>query len=103
MDQSAHPEMHRMNAGPGSFEPIEPSRAFLRPGIATGIDSLRRPALQGPPPLRSVTLRHADPRTTTIRSANGRGQHEALPDSPSTTPLNRRLVTELKFRTRLYQ
>jgi hypothetical protein len=26
---------------PGSFEVIESSRAFLRPGIATGIDSLR--------------------------------------------------------------
>jgi hypothetical protein len=27
------------------IEVIEPSRAFLRPGIATGIDSLRRPSL----------------------------------------------------------
>ena len=39
----------------GSFEIIEPSRTFLRPGIATGIDSARRPVLQGLPPLRSVT------------------------------------------------
>ena len=30
---------------PGSFEVIEPARAFLRPGIATGIDSFRRPLL----------------------------------------------------------
>jgi hypothetical protein len=30
---------------PGSFEVIDPSRAFLRSGIATGIDSLRRPSL----------------------------------------------------------
>ena len=29
----------------GSFEVIKPSRAFLRPGIATGNDSLRRPLL----------------------------------------------------------
>jgi hypothetical protein len=29
----------------GSFKVIEPSRAFLRPGIATGIDSVRRPLL----------------------------------------------------------
>lgn len=29
----------------GSFEVIESSRAFLRPGIATGIDSLGRPLL----------------------------------------------------------
>ena len=55
MDQPTHTEKHCLNVGPGSFELIEPSRAFLRPGIATGIDSLRRPALQGPLPLRSVT------------------------------------------------
>jgi hypothetical protein len=30
---------------PGSFEVIEPSRAFLRQALATGIDSLRRPSL----------------------------------------------------------
>ena len=29
----------------GSFEVLESSAAFLRPGIATGIDSFRRPLL----------------------------------------------------------
>jgi len=45
----------------GFFEVIEPSRAFLRPGIATGIDSLRRPLLSvswaASTAFRYVTLR----------------------------------------------
>ena len=40
MDQSADAEKQYLNDGPGSFEVIELSRTFLRPGIATGIDSL---------------------------------------------------------------
>jgi|HubBroStandDraft_1064217.scaffolds.fasta_scaffold49774_2 hypothetical protein len=55
MDQPADAEKARLNAEPGSFEIIEPSPAFLRPGTATGIDSLRRPVLDGLPPLCSVT------------------------------------------------
>ena len=45
MDQPANAEKQRLRIAHGSFEVIEPSRAFLRPGIATGIDSLRRPLL----------------------------------------------------------
>jgi hypothetical protein len=55
MDQPTHAEEHHLNVDPGPFEVIEPSRAFLRPGTATGIDSLRRSSLLGPFPLRSVT------------------------------------------------
>ena len=54
MDQPANAEKARVNVDPGRFEVIEPSCAFLRPGIATGIDSLRHPMLDGSPPLRSV-------------------------------------------------
>jgi hypothetical protein len=42
MDQPATTKKPRLNADPGSFEVIEPSRALLRPGIVMGIDSLRR-------------------------------------------------------------
>jgi hypothetical protein len=45
MDQPAHAEKQRLNMGHGSFEVFESYLAFLRPGIATGIDSLRRPLL----------------------------------------------------------
>ena len=64
---------------PGSFEVIEPSRAFLRPGIATGIDSLRRPSLSLSRmgrfhcvPLRNATRTHArrwfDPQSARART-----------------------------------
>ena len=45
MDQPAHAEKQRLKMAHGSFEVLESSLAFLRPGIATGIDSLRRPLL----------------------------------------------------------
>src|ERR1035437_7268760 len=48
---------------PGWFEAVGSSRAFLRPGIATGIDSFRRHFF----PLRNATRTHArrrfDPQT----------------------------------------
>ena len=55
MDQPADAEKARLNVDPGRFEVIEPSCAFLRPGTATGIDSLRRPVFNGTAPLLSVT------------------------------------------------
>jgi hypothetical protein len=66
MDQSADAEKTCLNARPGSFEVIEPSRAFLRPGTATGIDSLRRPMLNGRlhcDPLRNAIRTHARQRS----------------------------------------
>ena len=42
MDQPATAQKSRLNAGPGNIEIIETSRIFPRPGIVTGIDSLRR-------------------------------------------------------------
>lgn len=47
MDQSADVKKARVNAGTCSSEVIETSRAFLRPGAATGINSLRRLVLKG--------------------------------------------------------
>ena len=61
MDQSAHAEKDSLTDDPGLPEVIEPSRAFLRPGFATGIDSVRRHLLHaswaGPTALRYVTPR----------------------------------------------
>src|SRR5271157_2073848 len=103
MDQPAHPEKQRLKMAHGSFEVLEPSLAFLRLGIATGIDSLRRPLLSvswaASTVFRYVTLRgptHDDgsipkrpgPRPTVL---------------PRQKPLNRRRATKLKFRTRVYQ
>ena len=48
----------------GSFEVIESSRAFLRPGIATGIDSLRRPLLSASW-AASTAFRYVTPRGPT--------------------------------------
>jgi hypothetical protein len=45
-------------------EVIEPSRAFLRPGIATGIDSLRRPSLSAAW-AASTAFRYVTPRGPT--------------------------------------
>ena len=42
MDRPATAQKSRLNAGPGNIEIIETSRTFPRPGIVTGIDSLRR-------------------------------------------------------------
>src|SRR5271166_167021 len=53
--------------------------------------------------LHSVPLRNAHPRTTTVRSSNGRGQQQAPLGSTNLTTLNRRPTIELKFQTRLYQ
>jgi hypothetical protein len=62
MDQPAHVEKHRLNDHPGLFEVIEMSRAFLRNGIVTGIDSDRR------------HLRHASwPSSTAFRYVTPRG------------------------------
>ena len=59
MDQSAHAEKDRLTDDPGLPEVIEPSHAFLRPGIVTGIDNVRRHLLYaswaGPSAFRYVT------------------------------------------------
>jgi hypothetical protein len=105
MDQSAHAEKQYLKMAHGSFEAIGPSRAFLRPGIATGIDSLRRPLLSvswaASTVFRYVTLHgltHAD---GSILKRPGPGP--GLTILPRQKPLNRRRTTELKFRTRVYQ
>ena len=71
MDQPAHAEKQQLKMAHGSFEVLKPSRAFLRPGTATGIDSLRRPVLSvswaASTVFRYVTRTHArrwfDPQT----------------------------------------
>jgi hypothetical protein len=105
MDQPAYAEKQNLKMVRGSVEVLESSLAFLRPGIATGIDSLRRPLLSvswaASTVFRYVTL--ADPGTTTVRSSNGLGQNDGQIISPRQKPLWRRRTTKLKFRTRLYQ
>src|SRR5664279_1522356 len=103
MDQPAHAEKQRLKMAAGSFEVIETSRAFLRPVIATGIDSLRRPLL-------SVSWAAS----TVFRYVTLRGpthDHGSIPKRPGPRPtilprqkpLNRRRDTKLKFRTPVYQ
>ena len=76
MDQPAHPEKHRLTDDPGLPEVIEPSRAFLRPGFVTGIDSVRRHLLYaswaGPTAFRYVTPR--GPKHETLRSLSSQDQ-----------------------------
>jgi hypothetical protein len=43
VDQPVNFEGRPLNAGPGSIEVFETSRAFLRSGIVAGIDGLRHP------------------------------------------------------------
>jgi len=49
---------------PGFFDVIEPSRAFLRSGFATGINSLRRPSLSAAW-AASTAIRYVTPRGPT--------------------------------------
>ena len=89
----------------GSFEVIEASRAFLRPGIATGIDSLRRPLLSvswaASTVFRYVTLRGPTHDDGSILKWPGPGPRLTILSRQK--PLNRRRNTKLKFRTPVYQ
>jgi hypothetical protein len=105
MDQPANAEKQRLRIAHGSFEVIEPSRAFLRPGIATGIDSLRRPLLSVSW-AASTVFRYVTPRGPTHDGGSIIKRPEPGPKPtilPRQKPLNRRRDTELKFRTRVYQ
>ena len=57
MDQPADAKKDRLTDDPAVVEVIEPSPAFLRPDIVTGIGSVRRHLLYASwaGPLRSVT------------------------------------------------
>ena len=105
MDQPAHAEKQYLKMAHGSFEVIGPSRAFLRPGIATGIDSLRRPLLSVSW-AASTVFRYVTPRGPTHEDGSilkRPGPGPKLTILPRQKPLNRRRVTKLKFRTPVYQ
>src|SRR5271165_5997515 len=93
MDQPAHAEKQRLKMAFGSFEVIEPSLAFLRPGIATGIDSLRRPLLSvsraASTVFRYVTLRgftHDDGAILKRPGPGRRADHLAQTKAAQSTP-----------------
>ena len=92
MDQPAHTEKDRLTDEPGLSEVIEPSPAFLRNGIVTGIDSVRRhlphASWAGPTAFRYVTPR--GPTHGTVRSSNSRGQQKGPPHLAYLSPFDRR-------------